>query len=95
VAAGETQAVYRSLKELPVELRRRLRRATNGANSGTILIADKRGREQIARAMRQLPAEQERQAAGRGWSPRVQQGIALLLLACTMMLIWLVVTHRF
>ena len=36
-------------------LRTRLLKSTNGANSATILIADRRGRKEISRAMRKLP----------------------------------------
>jgi hypothetical protein len=95
VAAGENTEVYRSLKELPVNLRRRLRRATNGINSGTILIADKRGSEAIARAMRKLPQLHSKQALRHTWSPRVQQTVAVILIVLTALLICLVFTNRF
>jgi hypothetical protein len=95
VAAGEDTTVYRSVKEIPPELRRQLRRATNSVNSGTILIADKRGREQIARAMRKLPEASGDAEPSRVWSPRVQQGVAVALIVCTLILILLVVTNRF
>jgi hypothetical protein len=63
-------------------------------NSATILIADKRGREQIARAMRKLPNTQK-DAESRAWSPRVQQGVAVALIVCTLILMLLVLTNRF
>jgi hypothetical protein len=94
VAVGDDTAVYRSIREVPAELRRKLRRATNSVNSATILIADKRGREQIARAMRKLPNTQK-DAESRAWSPRVQQGVAVALIACTLILMLLVLTNRF
>ncbi len=52
--------VYRSVDEVPVKLRTKLLKSTNGTNSATILIADRRGRKQIARAMRSLPSHAQR-----------------------------------
>ena len=52
---GKTQ-VYRSVDEVPPRLRKRLEQSTNGINSATILIADRRGREEIVRAIRGLPS---------------------------------------
>jgi len=48
------EMVYRSMDEVPHPLRTKLLKSTNGANSATILIADRRGREEIARVMRSL-----------------------------------------
>ncbi len=56
VSTGDTTQVYHSLSEMPQSLRARLERSTSGANSATILIADKRGREELAHAVRQQPA---------------------------------------
>jgi hypothetical protein len=53
ISTGETEGVYRSVKDVPAPLRSQLLKSTNGANSATILIADRRGREEIARATRQ------------------------------------------
>jgi len=55
IASGGSQTVYRSVEEVPARLRNRLLKTTNGANSATILIADRRGRQEIAKAMRSLP----------------------------------------
>ncbi len=52
ISAGDTDAVYRSVKEVPAPLRRKLLKSTNGLNAATILIADRKGREEIARAIR-------------------------------------------
>jgi hypothetical protein len=46
--------------EVPASLRTQLLKSTNGANSATILIADRRGRREIARAMRNLPGSAQR-----------------------------------
>jgi hypothetical protein len=60
ISAGDTDAVYRSVKEVPAPLRRKLLKSTNGLNSATILIADRKGREEIARAIRNLPSSLQR-----------------------------------
>jgi hypothetical protein len=52
---GRTQ-VYHSVGEIPRELRQELEDSTNGFNSATILIADRRGREEIRRALNGLPS---------------------------------------
>jgi hypothetical protein len=56
ISASDVEGVYRSVQEVPEPLRNRLLKSTNGANSATILIADRKGREEIARVMRQAPA---------------------------------------
>jgi hypothetical protein len=60
ISAEGTDRVYRSVDEVPQALRQRLLKSTNGANSATILIADRRGRKEIAKAMRNLPANAQR-----------------------------------
>lgn len=52
---GKTQ-VFRSVNDVPPRLRKKLEQSTNGINSATILIADRRGREEIVRAIRGLPS---------------------------------------
>jgi hypothetical protein len=46
--------------EVPARLRNRLLKTTNGANSATILIADRKGRKEIDKAMRKLPGPAQR-----------------------------------
>jgi len=60
IASGSTRTIYRSVEEVPQGLRSRLLKSTNSSNSATILIADRRGRQEIARAMRNLPAPSQR-----------------------------------
>ena len=60
IAAGSTRTVYRSVEDVPQGLRNRLLKSTNSSNSATILIADRRGRQEIARAMRNLPGPSQR-----------------------------------
>ena len=57
IATNEKTRVYRSVRDVPPDLRRRLEESTNGTNSATILIADKRGREELVRALQGLPSE--------------------------------------
>src|SRR5262245_47608566 len=60
ISTGGADLVYRSVEEVPAGLRSRLMKSTNGSNSATILIADRRGRREIARAMRNLPGPAQR-----------------------------------
>ena len=60
ISTGGADLVYRSVDEVPAALRTRLLKSTNGSNSATILIADQRGRKEIAKAMRNLPAPAQR-----------------------------------
>jgi hypothetical protein len=57
IATGEATRVYRSVRDIPPALRRRLEESTNGTNSATILIADKRGREELVRVLQGLPSD--------------------------------------
>jgi len=56
IATGDEMRVYRSVDEIPGPLRQKLEETTNGLNSATILIADRRGREELVRAIRGLPS---------------------------------------
>jgi hypothetical protein len=51
IATADDTHVYRSVSEIPPALRRKLQQSTNSMNSATILIADKRGREELVRAL--------------------------------------------
>jgi hypothetical protein len=56
IAKGGKTQVYRSVSEVPSRLRKELEESTNSFNSATILIADRRGREEILRALNGLPS---------------------------------------
>jgi hypothetical protein len=60
ISAKGAERVYRSVDEVPAGLRTQLLKCTNGANSETILIVDRRGRQEIAKAMRNLPGPVQR-----------------------------------
>ena len=57
ISKGSKTRVYRSVQDVPAQLRRELEDSTNGFNSATILIADRRGREEIRRALGGLPSD--------------------------------------
>jgi hypothetical protein len=56
IAKGGKTRVYSSVNDVPSKLRKELEQSTNGFNSATILIADRRGREEIVRALSGLPS---------------------------------------
>lgn len=66
ISAGTRHLVYRSVDEVPIRLRTKLLKFTNGRNSATILIADRRGRREVAKAMRNLPGPAYRRLMGAG-----------------------------
>jgi hypothetical protein len=55
ISTGGADLVYRSVEEIPPGLRTRLLKSTGGRNSGTILIADRRGRQEILKSVGKLP----------------------------------------
>lgn len=56
IAKGGKTQVFRSMNDMPPRLRKELEESTNSFNSATILIADRRGREEIVRALNGLPS---------------------------------------
>jgi hypothetical protein len=60
ISSGGNDLIYRTVEEVPAGLRNKLLRSTNGANSATILIADRRGRKEVAKAMRAMPGPARR-----------------------------------
>jgi hypothetical protein len=106
ISAGGADLVYRSLDEVPARLRTKLLKSTNGANSATILIADRRGRKEISKAMRNLPGPAQRRlmhsilgaggaAQALHWlTPARKRAIVAAIAVVTLTLIALVFTHR-
>jgi hypothetical protein len=105
ISAAGTDRVYRSVDEVPARLRSRLLKSTNGANSATILIADRRGRKEISKAMRKLPGPAQRRlrqsvlggdaAAGPAWlTPARRVAILVFIALCCLALIAFVFAHR-
>jgi hypothetical protein len=56
IAKGGKTRVYHSVNDVPPLLRKQLEDSTNSFNSRTILIADRRGREEILRALNGMPS---------------------------------------
>ena len=93
ISRGESRSVYRSVEEVPESLKRQLIHSTNGLNSATIIIADRRGRKEIAKAIRNLPASADDAAdeprAARRAHPTPLQMIGALALLAALALVWL------
>jgi hypothetical protein len=104
ISAGGADLVYRSLEEVPTSLRTKLLESTNGGNSATILIADQRGRREIAKAMRALPGPSQRrlldsvlggEVPADSWLTPVRKHIILgLLVLMILATLALVYAHR-
>ena len=105
IAKGNRTKVYRSVSEVPPRLRKELEASTNGFNSATILIADRRGREEILRVLNGLPTNLrtrlasslvERKTAAKAVAKRtavvgfvVRNWVEMLLPAAVGIVIWM------
>jgi hypothetical protein len=56
VSVGRHTHIYKSVGDIPASLRVRLEKTTAGANSATIVIADRRGKEELVRAIQGQPS---------------------------------------
>lgn len=97
IAAGGERQVYRSVNDVPANLRKMLQDTTSGANSATILIADRRGKEEIAKALERvsetvpaLPASPAMRVLGLSWRNWVGVGIGF----ASGVIAWLVCSHH-
>jgi len=99
ISSGGTRKVYRSVEDVPDLLKKRLLWSTNGLNSATIVIADREGRKEIAKAIRSLPAAMKPEAPRAVESPApgllrarlshlAVRSVALLILAAAIALVW-------
>ena len=105
ISADGADLVYRSMDEVPDPLRNRLLKSTNSPNSATILIADRRGRQEIAKAMRHLPGTGQRRLvqsllggpsqSGRSrLAPAWKRALIAVIVTLTLLLIAFVFTHH-
>ena len=91
ISAGELQNVYRSVEEVPDLLKRQLLRSTSGLNSATIVIADREGRKEIAKAIRNLPtSEDPAEPRSAKLRPKLLHVIGVVLLFTAAALIWFI-----
>jgi hypothetical protein len=93
-----------SLMEVAPRLRKKLIESTSGSNSGTIVIADRGGRDEIVRSVRGLPSGVQARAGAIVASRRLQKVSTkrisevrrvwpeLLLLLLLALVIWVVFT---
>jgi len=102
ISADDVDGVYRSMQDVPEPLRKKLLRTTNSVNSRTILIADRRGRQEITKALKKLPGSAQRRLSNSlltGNAPpplpkiTIAQAVGILLAGATGLLAWLILTH--
>jgi hypothetical protein len=65
IADGRRTLVYRNVDEVPPELRRKLAESTAGSNAATVVIADRRGAQELLRANIRALIEERLAAAPR------------------------------
>jgi hypothetical protein len=65
VGIGKNTRVYRSLDEVPPALRVKLLKTTAKGNAVSILIADRKGQQEIVKAVRGLPSRVTRRVPRR------------------------------
>jgi hypothetical protein len=93
VAAAGADAVYRSVEEVPASIKKKLLRSTSGSNAATIVIADKRGREELKKALLRLPGDGPETTGSFAWREAmgfsVQQLLAFAVLVAALILLGL------
>jgi hypothetical protein len=91
ISSGKRQNVYRSVEEVPDSLKQQLVKSTSGLNSATIVIADREGRKEIAKAIRNLPASENPPAPRpKKLRPALLHGVGVVLLLAAAVLIWFI-----
>ena len=63
IASGRERGFYRSVQEVPEPLRTRLQETTTGSNAGTILIADRAGKQRLTEAYARREAREKAELA--------------------------------
>ena len=108
ISVGNKTEVFRSVDDVPPPLRKKLEQSTNSINSATILIADRKGKEEIVRAIRGLPsslrsrlsaslrqeARQDSSKVLKRWIVRCQDWAEILLPAVIGVAVWLLFTAK-
>ena len=105
ISVGNRTEVYRSVDDVPPPLRKQLEQSTNGIHSATILIADRKGKEEIVRAIRGLPSGLRSRVSNslapgvaadppEGWRALGQCWIELVLPSAIGFAVWLLFSLR-
>jgi hypothetical protein len=98
IAAGGDHQVYRSVSEVPASLRKLLEESTNSVNSATILIADRRGKEEIARALERVsevsPAAPAELPAARVLGLSLRNWVGVAIGFASGVIGWLICAHH-
>jgi hypothetical protein len=104
IATKKETRVYRSVAEVPARLRRRLHQSTSGINSATILIADRRGREELVQGLpsdvQSRLAENIRTRQRQAYPPRrkrvtLRVWLEILMPVLVGISLWLLIDSRF
>jgi hypothetical protein len=94
ISTGGADLVYRTVEEIPQGLRTRLLKSTSGGNSGTILIADQRGRKEIARVVGKLPGVGNGSRRAERLTRGQKRGIAMVVVLLALALVAWVFAHH-
>ncbi len=98
ISSDHAEGVYHSVREVPEPLRRKLLRSTSGLNARTILIADRRGQQEITRALHSMPEASDgllltgTPSAHSGF--RIAHAAGILVAGITGVLAWLLLARR-
>ncbi len=74
IAEGHRTSVYHTVEEIPPRLRRKLAESTASSNAATVLIADRRGAQELLRANIRALIE-ERIAAAPGFRALMREDV--------------------
>ena len=94
ISTGGADLVYRSVEEIPSGLRTRLLKSTSGGNSGTILIADRRGRKEIGKVVGKLPGGRNGSSRAEWLTRGRKRGIAAVLVLLALALVAWAFSHH-
>jgi len=72
ITSGDEPAFYRSVQDVPEPLRSQLIESTQSANSGTIVIADRAGKDQITQVIARRENAKHRRSLKAGPGDRVE-----------------------
>lgn len=104
ISVGNKTEVFRSVNDVPPPLRKKLEQSTNSINSATILIADRKGKEEIVRAIHGLPSSlrsrlaaslrQDSAKVPNRWAVLWQDWAEIVLPAAIGLAVWLLFTSK-